>query len=182
MLEENHDISQWLPRSFAVEYPHRSNQKDITTNRGSITTTLGLYPVDTLLSKNIITPDQHESAMTLITVRKAIRNSLGVDRTFEMFSPNDGEHITNVTATALLTRSLHGMTKSQISMLDLITTLPKHKSRHPDKQMTLDEIRWISVCCANVKDILERLKINIDTYLETCANSSCEGGISVPLV
>ena len=182
MLGEHHDVTEWLPRSFTDEYPHRAAQADITHNRGSITTNLGLYPVDILLAKNVITYDHHESAMKLVTVRKAIRNSLGVDRTFEMFSPKNGECLTSITATALLTHALRGLTRTQITLLDKITTIPKEKPCPPDRPMTMDEVRWVSHCCAQVQDILNKLKINIDSYLDMCASSPCEGGISVPSV
>jgi hypothetical protein len=180
--EENEhiDVSEWLPRPLDVEYPHRVGKADMVRNGGTYCSSASKTPIDLLHDRGVINDEQHRAAVFVMTLRRVINNSLGVDRIFqEYFKDPAAKQDRHIAPSVVLQYALKGLKPYQLNLIDRITALPRGDNDRVSRPITDVDLPWLSTCAASVKETLDAVKINIDLFYEKVKSDSREGTRSV---
>lgn len=165
------DVSEWLPDRIEVAYAHRIGKGDITRNRGSYTASTSLLPIDVLLEKEIITGDQHRTAMFIYLTRLAIAKSLGLDRVFRDYRLVAlDEPSPEISPSAMLTIATKGLKLYEMNLIERITALPNGRIR----AITANDYGWMNKCIDSVRKSLDNAQNNIDSYFKSVKKSYTE--------
>lgn len=157
------DTSEWLPESPNKLYP-LAFAKMIDTQAGAVSSEIS--PLDYLLDRDVIDYDQHKAGWLLVNLRMAINNGLGTDRM--ILSYTQGEPLEKKMGNGLLlSLMLRGINHHDKSLLDDVCKL--RTQRHQAKPMSAE---YTAASIMRVKEILDKLKINIDKALELSKTAS----------
>lgn len=180
--EENIDTREWLSKPLDQEYPHRVNKPDMMRNGGTYRAALSLTPIDLLHERGVIDDDQHRAAVFVMTLRRVIRNSLGFERIAQEYfrDPAAAENTRAIAPSRILDAALKGLKPHERNLVDRITALPRGEYERHDRPLTDNDVAWLSLCAASVKDALSILKKNIDDFYEIVKSGSREGATSAP--
>lgn len=178
-IEENEhiDVSEWLGTPVDQAYAHRMSKPDIVRNNGTYVAENSLTPLDMLYERGVLDDEQHRAAVFVMTLRRVINNSLGVDRIVQEYTrdPAAVERVHLVAPSVILRAALKGMKPFQIQLLHRLTSLPRGEQDRISRPMTAQDLGWLSLCATSTKDTLDLLKKNIDEFFEFVKNANREG-------
>lgn len=181
--EENDNIDrrEWLESPVDVAYPHRMNKPDIVRDGGTFIAQDSRVPLDLLYERGTINDEQHRAAVFVMTLRRVINNSLGVDRIVQEYTrdPAAAERVQLMGPSIILRMVLKGMRPYQIELLNRLTSLPRGDHDRESRPLTVKDLAWLVQCATSVKETLELLKINLDEFFEFVKNSNREGAATV---
>jgi hypothetical protein len=185
-IEENDHIdqSEFLPNKLEYEYPHRLAKPDISRNNGTYTSTLSMLLIDLLLDRGIVNYDHHRAAIFLMSLRRAISNSLGLERVFQNYLrlPSEDVQVYIIAPSVLRMMLERGLKPHQLNIVRRITSLPRADDDRESRPMTDNDVEWMSRCLVSVRESLDIVKRNLDSYLEIRKSGCSEGTTTTPSV
>lgn len=168
------DYSQWLPKSFREEYPHRAKQLSVSSQHNTYQHRKSMLPIEQLLERDIITGEQYHAGIVVASLRRSIRHSLGVERMVCTIMPVLEESSNfGMSPTVMLNFLLNGLNKWQCELVEHITTIPKHDRPVPplDEQVYW---KWFNLCVDATRDGLDRINKNVDKAEDMAKNRVTE--------
>lgn len=179
LMDENIDVSEWLPKSFAETYPHRIARGDLAVIDGNLKSSETIWPIDILLDRGVITGAQHRTAMFIIMTRLAIAKSLGLDRVMRQMRMTYDEpmQVHSASPSYFLNRALHGLTALESLAMERATTMPA--GSYKPSSHTSDAAIWLGRFILSLRDALDKVQKNIDRQLDICKNDITQDARSV---
>lgn len=165
----------------ATAYAHRMSKPDMVELDGHMRSELSMTPLDLLLHRGTISPEQHDAAVFVMTLRRVINNSLGLSRIRQEYVrlgiPSDAS---GPAPSMILLQALHGLKPYQRNLIDRLTDSPRSYDDRVSRPLTPLDLAWLHRCATSVKETLDHVKKNIDDFIEIAKRGSREGARIAP--
>lgn len=168
MIEEEYDgdPAHYLPRGEAVYTTERLAKGDIKLDRrdNQFRAAISTFPIDWLLERGTIDYEQHKAGLIVLSIRKAIRHSLGIDRMVTELLPPERENQARAVSPSVYLNFLQkGLLCWQVELLNRITSLQREENDRESRPLTKNDLQgWVSRGAINVKCTLDRVSANLD--------------------
>lgn len=165
--EERIDPRYWLEKSFKDSYPLAASRTQ--TVNGNCKSKMR-SPLDVLIEMDVINPDQYRAGRLIIKTRQAIGNNLKTDQILHEYLGGDAE-VNTVGPGMLLTIILRDLKPYQSHMIDRVCLQRQRQDwGYSDRPLTKNDEKWIEQCCGTLKESLDHVKKNIDSFLDSVKN------------